>query len=50
MAKKSLKPSPYLYPASVLLISPIAYCPDVNEYRAPGARIGTYGFSRKGRG
>jgi hypothetical protein len=50
MAKKSLKPSPYLYPAPVLLISPIAYCPKVNEYRALGATIGTYGFSKKGQG
>ncbi len=28
-------------------LSPIAYCPNVNEYRTLGATIGTYGFSRK---
>ncbi len=31
-------------------LSPIAYCPNVNEYRALGATIGTYGFSKKGKG
>jgi flavin reductase (DIM6/NTAB) family NADH-FMN oxidoreductase RutF len=28
-------------------LSPVAYCPNVNEYRALGAVIGTYGFSKK---
>jgi len=30
-------------------LAPISYCPKVHEYRAMGEKIGTYGFSRKGK-
>ena len=30
-------------------LAPVLYCPKVHEYRAMGEKIGTYGFSKKGK-
>ena len=34
---------------SIDKLAPVAYCPNVHEYRVLGEKVGTYGFSKKGK-